>query len=149
MPPSSEQPKHHVTAQKDRISLFQKIMYSVGAFANTAQSAFIGQMVIVLNLGLGVNPALVGLAGAIPRIVDAISDPITGYISDNLRTRWGRRKPLIIFGAVTGGICYMLMFQFYKGHSEMFYFWYFLLFQIMYFICFTFFQSHGLHSAMR
>jgi len=133
-------PKHPVTAPKDRISLFQKLVYSIGAFANTAQSAFIGQMVIVLNLGLGVNPALVGLAGAIPRIVDAISDPITGYFSDNLRTRWGRRKPVIFFGAITGGIFYALMFQLYKGHSELYYFWYFLIFQILYFLGFTCFS---------
>ncbi|MBM3250128.1 MAG: MFS transporter [Candidatus Omnitrophica bacterium] len=132
--------KHHITAPQDRIPIFQKVIYSIGAFANTAQAAFIGQMVIVLNLGLGVNPALVGLVGALPRIVDAISDPITGYISDNIRTRWGRRKPVIFFGAITGGICYALMFQLFKGHSELFYFWYFLLFQTLYFIGFTCFS---------
>ncbi|MEM7816689.1 MAG: MFS transporter, partial [Candidatus Aenigmatarchaeota archaeon] len=113
----SSEIKKNTTSPPDHIPIFQKIVYSLGAFANTAQAAFLGQMVIVLNLGLGVNPALVGLAGAIPRIVDAISDPITGYISDNLRTRWGRRRPLIFFGAITGGICYALMFQLYKGHS--------------------------------
>ncbi len=133
-------PKHHITAREDRIPFFQKLMYSIGAFANTAQAAFIGQMVIVLNLGLGVNPALVGLVGAIPRIVDAISDPITGYFSDNLRTRWGRRKPVIFFGAITGGIFYVLMFQLYKGHSQLFYFGYFLIFQILYFLAFTCFS---------
>jgi GPH family glycoside/pentoside/hexuronide:cation symporter len=133
-------PKHHVTDPKDRISFFQRLMYSFGAFANTSQAAFIGQMVIVLNLGLGVNPALVGLVGAIPRIVDAISDPITGYFSDNLRTRWGRRRPIIFFGAITGGICYALMFQLFKGHSELYYFWYFLILQILYFLAFTCFS---------
>ncbi len=132
--------EHHVTAPKDRISFFQKLMYSFGAFANTSQAAFIGQMVIVLNLGLGVNPALVGLVGAIPRIVDAISDPITGYFSDNLRTRWGRRKPIIFFGAIFGGIFYALMFQLYPGHSQFYYFGYFLIFQILYFIAFTCFS---------
>ena len=136
----SSRPKHHITAPQDRISIFQKVIYSIGAFANTAQAAFIGQMVIVLNLGLGVNPALVGLVGAIPRIIDAISDPITGYISDNIRTRWGRRKPVIFFGAITGGICFTLMFQLFKGQSEMFYFWYFLIFQVLFFIGFTCFS---------
>jgi GPH family glycoside/pentoside/hexuronide:cation symporter len=97
-------------------------------------------MVIVLNIGLGVNPALVGLVGAIPRIIDAISDPVTGYISDNIRTRWGRRRPVIFFGAITGGILYALMFQLYKGHSQSFYFWYFALFQSLYFLGFTCFS---------
>ena len=140
MEPAANRPKHHVTAPQDRISIFQKVIYSIGAFANTAQAAFIGQMVIVLNLGLGVNPALVGLVGAIPRIIDAISDPITGYFSDNIRTRWGRRKPVIFFGAIIGGICFTLMFQLFKGQSEMFYFWYFLIFQILFFIGFTCFS---------
>lgn len=140
MEQSAGQPKHHVTAPQDRIPFFQKFIYSMGAFANTAQAAFIGQMVIVLNLGLGVNPALVGLIGAIPRIIDAISDPITGYFSDNLRTRWGRRRPLIFFGAVTGGICYALMYQLYKGHSEGFYVLYFGVLQAIYFIGFTCFS---------
>ncbi len=140
MAQAASQPKHHITAPQDRISIFQKAIYSIGAFANTAQAAFIGQMVIVLNLGLGVNPALVGLVGAIPRIIDAISDPITGYFSDNIRTRWGRRKPVIFFGAIIGGICFALMFQLYKGQSEMFYFWYFLIFQVLFFIGFTCFS---------
>ena len=82
------QVKRHITAPEDRISIFQQFIYSLGGFANTAQAAFIGQMVIVLNLGLGVNPALVGLVGAIPRIVDAISDPITGYFQI-ICVRWG------------------------------------------------------------
>ncbi|MFH0918465.1 MAG: MFS transporter [Candidatus Omnitrophota bacterium] len=140
MEQAASRPKHHVTAIQDRISIFQKTIYSIGAFANTAQAAFIGQMVIVLNLGLGVNPALVGLVGAIPRIIDAVSDPVTGYFSDNIRTRWGRRKPLIFFGAIMGGICFALMFQLYKGQSEMFYFWYFLIFQVLFFIGFTCFS---------
>jgi len=135
-----DQHKHHVTAPQDRIPFFQKFIYSMGSFANTAQAAFIGQMVIVLNLGLGVNPALVGLVGAIPRIIDAITDPITGYFSDNLRTRWGRRRPLIFLGAITGGICYALMFQLYKGHTESYYVWYFGVIQVLYFIGFTCFS---------
>ena len=134
------QPKHHVTAREDRIPIFQKAIYSIGGLVNSLQAAAIGAMVIVLNIGLGMNPALVGLVGAIPRIIDAISDPITGYISDNIRTRWGRRRPVIFFGAVTGGIFYALMFQLFKGHSESFYFWYFAAFQSLYFLGFTCFS---------
>ena len=65
---TGQTPHHHITAREDRIPIFQKFIYSMGALANTTQAAFIGQMVIVLNLGLGVNPALVGLIGAIPAI---------------------------------------------------------------------------------
>ena len=78
---------HHITARSDRIPIFQKVIYSIGSLVNSLQAAALGAMVIVLNLGLGINPALVGIIGFIPRIVDAISDPLIGYSSDNLRTR--------------------------------------------------------------
>ncbi len=135
-----EHSAHHMTARKDRIPVFQKAVYSIGGLVNSIQAAALGAMVIVLNLGLGMNPALVGLVGAIPRLIDAISDPVTGYISDNMRTRWGRRRPVIFFGAITGGLFYALMFQLYKGHSESFYFWYFAAFQSLYFLGFTCFS---------
>ena len=96
MEQSTGQPKHHITAREDRISIFQKAAYSIGSLVNQFQAAAIGSLVIVLNLGLGMNPALVGLIGAIPRLIDAFSDPLIGYSSDNTRTRWGRRKPLDI-----------------------------------------------------
>ena len=140
MEQSTVKPKRHVTAREDRVPILQKVAYSIGGLVNSIQSAAIGAMVIVLNIGLGVNPALVGLVGAIPRILDAISDPATGYFSDNFRTRWGRRRPVIFFGAIAGGILFALMFQFYKGHSESFYFWYFAAFQSLYFLGFTCFS---------
>ena len=132
-----DQSKHHVTASQDRVPIFQKAIYSIGALVNSIQAAAIGAMVIVLNLGLGVNPVLVGLVGFIPRIVDAILDPIVGYSSDNIRTRWGRRRPFIFFGAILSGILYALLFQLYTGRPEIFYVVYFLGIQILFFIGFT------------
>ncbi|MGE5307526.1 MAG: MFS transporter [Deltaproteobacteria bacterium] len=128
---------HHQTARADRVSIFQKIVYSIGSLVNQFQAAAIGQLVLVLNLGLGMNPALVGIIGAIPRFVDAFSDPLIGYTSDNTRSRWGRRKPFIFFGAISSGILFALMFQLYKGHTESFYFWYFLGLQCLFIIAFA------------
>ncbi|MDD5432962.1 MAG: MFS transporter, partial [Candidatus Omnitrophica bacterium] len=130
-------PEHHVTAQKDRIPFFQKVVYGIGSLVNQMQAAAIGSLVIVLNLGLGMNPALVGLIGAIPRLIDAFSDPLIGYSSDNTRTRWGRRKPWIFFGAIFSGVLFALMFQLYKGHTQGFYFWYFLIIQCFFVISFA------------
>jgi len=137
MPEAKQKLGYYKTAPEDRISKFQKFIYGIGALANDSQAAFIGGMVIVLNLGLGVNPFLVGIAGCIPRIFDAILDPIIGYSSDNARTRYGRRKPFIFWGAIAAGLCYALMFQLHKGQSEMYYFWYFLIFQALFFVGFT------------
>ena len=55
--------KHYETAPEDRISLLHKVIYGIGAFVNNLLAAAIGGMAIVLNLGLGMNPALVGLLG--------------------------------------------------------------------------------------
>ncbi len=134
------QAMHHVTAAQDRIPVSQKIAYSIGALVNNMQAAAVGSLAIVLNLGLGMNPALVGLLGAIPRFIDAFSDPLIGYSSDNTRTKYGRRKPWIFFGAIFSGLLLALMFQLYKGQAESYYFWYFLVIQCLFVIAFACFS---------
>jgi GPH family glycoside/pentoside/hexuronide:cation symporter len=133
----TNQPTHHVTAAADRIPFHQKAVYGIGSFVNQFQAAAIGQLITVLNVGLGVNPALVGWIGAVPRFIDAFSDPLIGYTSDNTRTKYGRRRPWIFFGALASGILLALMFQLYKGHSELFYFGYVLGIQILFVIAFA------------
>jgi len=68
-------------------------------------------MSIILTLALGVSPALVGLLGALPRIFDAITDPLVGFISDNTKSRWGRRRPFIFVGAIFTGVVFALLWQ--------------------------------------
>ena len=48
--------------------------------------------------GFGLSLAVVGLLIALARITDVITDPIIGFVSDRLRTRWGRRKPFLLAG---------------------------------------------------
>ncbi|MEL6869186.1 MAG: MFS transporter [Pseudomonadota bacterium] len=129
----------HVTAPEDRIPLGQKLSYGLGAFTNNLLADAYGRMSIVLNLGLGMSPALAGLVTSLPRIVDAITDPLMGYTSDNTRSRWGRRRPYIFIGAILVGIVFALMWQFPEGKSEMYYFWYFLGASIVFFIAYTIF----------
>ena len=52
----------------------------------------------------GVTPALIGTALALPRLQDLIVDPWVGSASDNLRSRWGRRRPIITIGAILAGL---------------------------------------------
>ena len=139
MADAMEHSKHHVTAPEDRIPVFQKAVYSVGALVNQMQAAAISAMVLVLNLGLGMNPVLVGLVGTIPRLLDAFTDPLVGYVSDNSRARYGRRRPFMFFGALISGILFALLFQLHKENSEMFSFWYFLVIQCFFVVAFAFF----------
>ncbi|MFO7659417.1 MAG: MFS transporter [Candidatus Cloacimonadaceae bacterium] len=109
---------HHTTKPEDRISFKQKAAYSVGMFVNNLQAAALPAMVVILNLGLGMDVVLVGLIGSIPRIFDAISDPLVGYISDNYRSRWGRRRPFIFVGALLAGLIFAVMWQVPPGYID-------------------------------
>ena len=60
----------------------------------------------VYQMMLGVNPTMLGLVLAFPRLWDAFIDPLVGNWSDNARSRWGRRRPFIAFGAVTMAVAY-------------------------------------------
>jgi GPH family glycoside/pentoside/hexuronide:cation symporter len=135
------QPSHYATADKDRIPFPLKLVYGLGAFVNNILAAAIGGMIIVLNLGLGMNPALVGLLGALPRLTDAITDPLMGYISDNTRTRWGRRRPYIFVGAIAVGLVFAVLWQLPAGKSEAFYFWYFLGGSLIFYLAYTIYAT--------
>lgn len=132
---------HHTTQPADRISLPNKLAYGVGAFVNNLLAAAIGGMSIVLNLGLGMDPGLVGLLGALPRLTDAITDPLMGYISDHTRSRWGRRRPYIFAGAIAAGLIFIALWMLPEGRSESFYFWYFLAGSILFYLAYTVFAT--------
>ena len=133
--------EQHKTAPKDRIPNGQKFAYGLGSIVNNLLGGAIGYMSIVLNVGLGINPALVGTLQAIPRLTDALTDPVMGYISDNTRSRYGRRRPYIFVGAIFVGLVFALMWQLPEGYSEMFYFWFFLIGSIIFYLFYTMFAT--------
>ena len=132
---------HRRTAPEDRIPFPQKVAYGLGAFVNNLLAGAIGGMTIVLNLGLGMNPALVGLLGALPRLTDALTDPLMGYITDHTRSRWGRRRPWIFAGAIGAGLLFILLWQLPRGQSEGFYFVYFLVGSLLFYLGYTIFAT--------
>ncbi|KZX93462.1 sugar transporter [Erythrobacter sp. HI0019] len=60
---------------------------------------------------IGLEPGLVGLAILIALVVDAISDPLVGYWSDNFRSRWGRRHPFMYAAALPVALSYFLLWN--------------------------------------
>lgn len=131
----------HQTAAQDRVPFRQMLLYGAGAFVNNLLAGSIGAMLIILNLGLGMDPALVGLVGAIPRLFDAITDPLMGYLSDNSKTRWGRRRPFIFVGAIVVGAIFIAFWQVPIGKTETFYFWYFLIASLAFYLAYTVFAT--------
>ncbi len=125
------------TAPCDRIPLSLRLAYGLGALVNNLQAAAISVMSIVLNLGLSMDPAVVGTLMAIPRLTDALTDPIMGYISDNTRSPRGRRRPYIFYGALTSGLLFAALWQLPAGHSQDFYYWFFLIGSIVFYLAYT------------
>jgi GPH family glycoside/pentoside/hexuronide:cation symporter len=126
---------------EDRVPFNHMLIYGAGAFVNNLLAGAFGAMMIILNLGLGMDPALVGLVASIPRFFDALTDPVMGYISDNTRSRWGRRRPYIFVGAIAVGLVFMAIWQLPAGKSEMFYFWFFLLGSLLFYTAYTVFAT--------
>ena len=80
------------------------------------------------------DPFLAGLLGGLPRIFDALTDPIMGFISDNTKSNWGRRRPYIFIGAILSGILFAVLWQLDPENSQNYNFWYFLIFSMVFLI---------------
>jgi GPH family glycoside/pentoside/hexuronide:cation symporter len=132
---------HFKTAPDDVVPFGQKIAFGAGHLTNQLFPAALGVFMVVLVMSLNMNPILAGLLGAIPRLIDALTDPIMGFISDNTKSKWGRRKPYIVLGAVISGLSFMIMWQLNPINSEMYNFFYFLIVSIFFYIGYTIFAT--------
>jgi GPH family glycoside/pentoside/hexuronide:cation symporter len=78
--------------------------WGVGALANHILICTYGQANNIFTIGFGIKASLVSLAMVLPRLIDGLTDPILGHLSDNTHTRWGRRKPFLVVGASIAAI---------------------------------------------
>ncbi|MDG1136387.1 MAG: MFS transporter [Bacteroidales bacterium] len=129
------------TAREDIVPVGQKIAFGSGHLANNLFNASLSIFSVVLVMSLGMNPILAGLLGALPRLMDALTDPIMGFISDNTKSRWGRRKPYILLGSVITGISFMVMWQLNPENSQTYNFFYFLGVSFFFYIGYTIFAT--------
>jgi len=94
----------------DRVPLTERLALGGGGLASFLGHSAIGALAIpVYQMTLGVNPVLVGVALAIPRFWDGLIDLGVGRMSDNARTRFGRRRPFIVMGAVSSGFAFAVL----------------------------------------
>lgn len=124
--------------EKDRVPVGEKAAYGIGNSVE-ALTVWLPLSVItpVFNIGLGMSPALIGIVLGIWRIWDAIADPIMGNISDNTRTRWGRRRPFIVVGAIATGLIFPIMWWAPIGSSDTFLFCWLMFSGFLLFSAFT------------
>lgn len=97
---------------RPRLSTFTKAVYGLGDWgassATTARSLF--WLFFVVSV-IGVDVGVAGIAFVIGRVWDGINDPLVGILSDRLRSRWGRRRPFMLLGAIPFGVGFWLMFS--------------------------------------
>lgn len=114
------------------VPLIQKIAFGSGHLVNNLFPGSLGVFSFFLLTTYGMDPVLAGLLGGIPRIYDAITDPIMGYISDNTTSKWGRRRPYIFIGAITSGLLFAALWQLHTENSQTYNFWYFMIFSLLF-----------------
>lgn len=100
----------------DRITFGQLAAYSAGGIIPVALFNIAGQLVGLMgNISLGLSAFWLGLIMIIPRLWDAFSDPIVGHLSDNTRSRWGRRRPYLLIGGIAVAVFFVVMWWIPKG----------------------------------
>jgi len=123
-----------------KLPLTTKLTYSTGSLQwAMVQAAGMANMVFY-NQVLGVSPALCGTAFLIANIVDAISDPMVGMLSDRFQSRWGRRHPFMILSAVPFAASIYFMYQPVGGLSETGLFLWLTVSMVLMHLSYTFFN---------
>jgi len=94
----------------EHLSRWTKLAYGIGdtgfSLTTTIVAAYFA---IFLTDVVGVSPGIAAIAIFIGRTWDYFNDPFIGHISDRTRTRWGRRRPFLLWGALPFAIAFMLL----------------------------------------
>ena len=146
----------HTIAPEDRVPVAQKIGYGLGTFFDMWGHWLYPTIAFqIFGLYLRVPFTQIAVAVILNRIFDALSDPLFGWLSDNARTRWGRRRPFMLVGCFLAatGLPFLLAVSPGWGDTQLFgvqvskYFWFMLASSAIYLpmvSCFNMpFQSLG------
>ncbi len=90
--------------------VWRKIAYGAGdsGFSLTTTALALVYLDFLINV-VGLDPELAGVSIGMGRVWDALNDLFVGTLSDRTRSRWGRRRPYLLFGAIPFGIAFVLM----------------------------------------
>src|SRR3954465_6026010 len=122
LPPGSPQPTTLVappSAPPPKLRFWEMVTVGTGGLPIFFGQISVKSMAVpVYQMMMGVNPAWLGFVLAVPRLWDAFIDPLVGNLSDNCRSRFGRRRPFIVVGAITMAISYGLIWMVSPDWSE-------------------------------
>ena len=123
-----------------KVSFAHKVAFGLGMLANQMFPAALGIFMVVLVQDMGFPGWMWGVLFFLPRVFDAFTDPIMGFISDNTRSTWGRRKQYVFIGAIVMGISFVAMWQLYRIDGVNYNFVYFLCWSIVFYAGLTLFS---------
>lgn len=105
--------KPDTVKEQDKVPLKEKIAYGCGGIADGLQEAAEHKLLQpVFVVEVGISPITMSQCGMLYRIWDGMTDLVMGWISDNTRTRWGRRRPYLFIGAILMAIFMPVLFCF-------------------------------------
>ena len=128
------------SVQTNKVPMVKKVAFGVGMLANQMFPAALGVFMVVLVNGFGFPVWMVAILTFAPRLLDFVIDPIMGFITDNTRSRWGKRRHYVFIGAIILGISFLFMWQIHKDNGITFNFFYFLFFKLCLYIGLTIFS---------
>ncbi len=124
-----------------RLSGRTMVFYAIGQKAEGIQSAaFHTFLLFYYQQVIGVSGTLTGIALAVALLMDAVTDPIAGSLSDRARSRFGRRHPFIVTSTLPLSIAFILLFNPPAALSETGNFFWLLGFAILVRVSLTFYQ---------
>jgi GPH family glycoside/pentoside/hexuronide:cation symporter len=116
------------------VPMVQKIAFGLGMLANQMFPAALGIFMVVLVEDLKFPAWMWGILFFAPRIVDAFFDPIMGFITDNTRSKWGRRRQYVFIGSLIMGISFVIMWQLYRENGVQYNFIFFLIWSFIFYL---------------
>lgn len=128
------------TTYSGKVPAGQKVAFGLGMFANQMFPAILSIFMVVLVQDLGFPGWMWGVIFFLPRIFDSITDPIMGFISDNTKSKWGRRRQYVLLGGLILGISFVAMWQLYRENGVDYNFTYFLLWSFVFYLGYTIFS---------
>lgn len=96
---------------EDRVPLKEKICYGIGGLMDGGGVALMACILVKYMETMGIPLKIASTIFMIAKLWDAVTDPVMGFISDNTRSKWGRRKPYMFWGGVSIIISIFLLFM--------------------------------------